>query len=51
VARNALTGLADRMSTPLAAESDPAKVYDMLQAEMRRICEELSAGEVQPTRQ
>lgn len=51
IARNALTGLADRLSTPLAAESSPVKVYDMLLAEFRRICDELADGEAERTRQ
>ncbi len=51
VARNALFGLADRLSTPLAAEANPAKVYDLLVTELRRICNELAAGEAEPTRQ
>lgn len=51
VARNALLALPDRLATPLAAETSPAKVYDLLVAEFRRIADELADGEAEATRQ
>lgn len=51
VARNALFGMVDVISSRLAAESNPAKVHEMLSGEITRVCEELAAGESEATRQ
>lgn len=51
VARNALMGLVDVISPRLAAETDPARVHDVLSTEIRRVCDELAAGEADATRQ
>jgi hypothetical protein len=51
VARDALLSLPDRVAGQLAAETDPAKVYSILSAEIRKICDELAKGEASPTRQ
>lgn len=51
IARNALMGLVDVIASRLAAESNPAKVHDMLSADIRRICDELAAGEIGQARQ
>lgn len=51
VARNALFGLIDVVASRIAAETNPAKVAEILTVEFRRICEELAAGETAPTRQ
>lgn len=47
IARDALMGLPARLAPQLAAETDPAKIHDLITVEVRRICEELSRGEKQ----
>lgn len=43
-ARNALLAIPDRLAHSIAAESDPAKVAELLNAEFRRICVDLAAA-------
>ncbi len=50
IARSALMTLPDRVSQLVAAESDASRCHAILDAEVRRICEEISAGEVAVTR-
>lgn len=51
IARDAVMGVAPRIYQQLAAESDPHKVLQLLQAELRRACAEIAAGEAGQTRQ
>lgn len=51
VARNALMGMVDVIAPRLAAETNASRVHDILSAEVRRVCEELAAGETDATRQ
>lgn len=51
VARNALFGMVDVIASRLAAETNAAKVHEILSTEIRRVCEELAAGESEQTRQ
>ena len=51
IARDALLSLPARVSAELAAEQDVGKVHDRLTAEIRKICSEIAAGEVDQTAQ
>lgn len=51
IARDALLSLPMRISAELAAETDPGKVHDRLSVEIRKLCAELSAGELDQTSQ
>lgn len=47
-AQEALDGIADRLSTQLAAESDPARVHKMLSAELRQVKQQLAEARPLP---
>lgn len=51
VMRSALEGLSDRLAPVLAAETDPAKIHQLLNTEMKRVLRELAEGENNQTRQ
>jgi hypothetical protein len=42
--RDALLAIAERVAPVLAAETDPAKIHEVLVREVRQACEELAAG-------
>lgn len=44
-ARDALQSVPARVSAIVAAESDPAKVHDILAVEIRKVCDEIAAGD------
>lgn len=44
VVRDSLMAIPDRLSAMLAAESDPARVHELLSAEIRQVLHELSSG-------
>ena len=45
IARDAIMAIPGRLSSQLAAETDAARVHDLLTVELRRVCGELAAGE------
>lgn len=45
IARDALMAIAPRIAAQLAAETDAAKVQDLLNAEIRAVCAQIAAGE------
>jgi phage terminase Nu1 subunit (DNA packaging protein) len=51
IARDAMLSLPSRVAAELAAETDPGKVHDRLAVEIRKICEEIAAGETPQTTQ
>ncbi len=50
MARDQLMSIPDRLGPLIAAETDPAKVHEMLTRELRRVCEELASTEKVTTR-
>lgn len=50
ISRDAIMAIPARLSSQLAAETDPAKVHDLLTVELRKVCAELAAGETTQAR-
>ncbi len=50
ISRDAIMAIPARLASQLAAETDAAKVHDLLTVELRKVCAELAAGETTQSR-
>lgn len=50
VARDAMLSIPSRLAAVVAAEPDAAKCHDLLSVEIRKVCDEIAAGEASATR-